>query len=84
MLPEWFQNMKPGSEQKQYHQPTVESLQKLQKILIKRLGREVSLQETALAHHTLMNFAFALVDMAPTESISFLEKPLANSKRKDI
>jgi len=66
-------------KQTYHYQPTVDSLRKLQKLLEKKLSREVSLQETAQAYHTLMDFAFALVDMAPKDSVTFLDKPLANT-----
>lgn len=50
------------------YKPTVESLHKLQGILSRRLQRDVSLEETELAYHNLIGFAFAVADMADNPS----------------
>lgn len=45
---------------------TVESAEKLQKILTKRLGRELTEQELEVAYENLLGFAMALAELRPT------------------
>ncbi|MBI3887586.1 hypothetical protein HY310_00780 [Candidatus Microgenomates bacterium] len=45
-----------------------ESALKLQKILSKRIGHELSREELELAYSNLMDFAFALIDLTPTNT----------------
>ncbi|MBI4039141.1 hypothetical protein HY384_04250 [Candidatus Daviesbacteria bacterium] len=47
---------------------------KLQKILSKRLGRELDEEELNQAHEALMGFAEALMDLEPSEN-----KPITNN-----
>ena len=65
------------SEIEHQYKPTIKSLHKLQNILTRKLGREVSLEETELAYHTLMGFAFAVADMASGNPSSLSVPPIA-------
>lgn len=47
--------------------PSTGSVQRLQKILSKRLGRELLEEELVEAYDVLMEFAFALANLEPTE-----------------
>lgn len=74
--------------------PSDSSLEKLNKILVKRLGRELSQTELEQAYYALMGFAEALIDLAtpdiePTPQPSKkpkrqLKHPIANNKESVI
>ncbi len=55
--------------------PTPESAAKLQKILSKRIGRELSNEELEEAYDALMGFAIALVELDSNEP----KYPIANT-----
>ena len=59
------------------HHLTIESAIKLQKILSKRLGRNLTQRELEEAYHNLMEFAFALIDLEPTKQKDNITQPLA-------
>lgn len=46
---------------------TKESASRLQKILSKRFDRQLNEQELEEAYHNLMEFAFALADLTPSQ-----------------
>lgn len=45
---------------------TAESAEKLQKVLTKRFGRELTKQELEVAYENLLGFAMALAELKPT------------------
>lgn len=59
------------------YKPTIESLHKLQDILTRKLGRGISLEETEIAYHELMGYAFAVTDMASDSLSSLSVQPIA-------
>lgn len=72
---------------------TKESAIKLQRILSKRLGRELSEEELEQAYYSLMGFAEALVDLSepqskiPPRSPKIKDKiklPIAKSRREAL
>ena len=65
------------SQKEQVYKPTIESLHKLQDILTRKLGREITLEETELAYHNLMSFAFAMTDMTSDNPSSLSDPHIA-------
>lgn len=59
---------------------STESAIKLQKILSKRAGRELTKEELEQAYCNLMGFAQALIELDEPE----LEKPLAKAKGNNL
>lgn len=59
---------------------TAESAEKLQRILSKRFGRILTDQELEEAYYNLMEFAAALIDLSPIETLKCRGACKAHSK----